>query len=95
MFQFTNVVIAIMITRDTVPSTIILTITLIHALAIVHVIVVSVVQISKVRPHPAVILRVAANKIRVPLGQVVKKLIFLLGVYGGEAATVGEAVSIG
>ena len=83
-----------MITRDTVPSTIILTITLIHALAIVHVIVVSVVQIREVRPHPTVILRIAAHQIGVPLGQVVKKLIFLLGVYGGEATTVGEAASI-
>ena len=83
-----------MITNNAVPSTIILTTTLIHTLAIVHVIVVSVVKISKVRPHPTVILRVAAHQIRVPLGQVVKKLIFLLGVYGGEAATVGEAVGV-
>ena len=83
-----------MITSNAVPSTVILPTILIHALAIIHVIVVSVVQIREVRPHPAVILRVAANKIGVPLRQVVKKLIFLLGVYGGEATTVGEAVSI-
>ena len=88
MSQFTNVVIAIMITRDTVPSTVILPTILIHALTIVHVIVVSVVQIREVRPHPTVILRVAAHQIGVPMGQVVKKLIFLLGVYGGEATTI-------
>ena len=83
-----------MITSNAVPSTVILPTILIHALAIVHVIVVSVVQIREVRPNPAVILRVAAHQIGVPLGQVVKKLIFLLGVYGGEAATVGEAVGV-
>ena len=78
LFQFTNVTIA-MITSNAVPSTVILPMILIHTLAIVHVIVVSVVQISEVRPHPTVILRVAAHQIGVPLGQVVKKLIFLLG----------------